>query len=135
MLPVFEQLTGWAKVQYGAQTGYASTDFLIFSTSYPGQVADPSGNAATVTLASGNGSVNLRTSASTSAQVLAQLPHGTDVYKRQVPSLLREALHRGYSCHLQEDRRAGPHQGIRLAAVSYTHLRASTGRAKASPPG
>lgn len=79
MLPVFEQLTGWAKVQYGAQTGYASTDFLIFSTSYPGQVADPSGNAATVTLASGSGSVNLRASASTSAQVLAQLPHGTVV--------------------------------------------------------
>lgn len=79
VLPVFEQLTGWAKVQYGAQTGYASTDFLIFSTSYPGQVADPSGNAATVTLASGSGSVNLRTSASTSAQVLAQLPHGTVV--------------------------------------------------------
>lgn len=79
VLPVFEQLTGWAKVQYGAQTGYASTDFLIFSTSYPGQVADPSGNAATVTLASGNGSVNLRSSASTSAQVLAQLPHGTVV--------------------------------------------------------
>lgn len=79
VLPVFEQLTGWAKVQYGAQTGYASTDFLIFSTSYPGQVADPSGNAATVTLASGSGSVNLRASASTSAQVLAQLPHGTVV--------------------------------------------------------
>ena len=79
VLPVFEQLSGWARVQYGAQTGYASTDFLTFSTTYPGQVADPSGNAATVTLASGTGSVNLRASASTSAQVLAQLPHGTVV--------------------------------------------------------
>lgn len=79
VLPVFEQTAGWAKVQYGAQTGYASTDFLVFSATYPGQVADPDGNAATVTLASGSGSVNLRASASTSAQVLAQLPHGTVV--------------------------------------------------------
>ncbi len=79
VLPVFEQLAGWAKVQYGAQTGYASTDFLVFSSTYPGQVADPSGNAATVTLASGSGTVNLRASASTSGQVLARLPHGTVV--------------------------------------------------------
>lgn len=79
VLPVFEQQTGWAKVQYGAQTGYASTDFLNFSNTYPGQVADPEGNAATVTLASGSGTVNLRASASTSAQVLAQLSHGTVV--------------------------------------------------------
>lgn len=79
VLPVFQRMSGWARVQYGAQAGYASTDFLIFSDTYPGSVADPLGNTATVTIPDGSGTVNLRQTASTSGKILAKLRHGTQV--------------------------------------------------------
>ena len=79
VLPVFQRMSGWARVQYGAQAGYASTDFLIFADTYPGSVADPLGNTATVTIPDGSGTVNLRQTASTSGKILAKLRHGTQV--------------------------------------------------------
>lgn len=77
-LCVFSVNSGWAQVQYGAQLGYASTDFLRMSGSYPGKVSTSS-DTAVVTIPSGSGTVNLRRTASTSSQVLTTIPHGQTV--------------------------------------------------------
>ncbi len=79
ILCVFSVQGGWAQVQYGASTGWASTDFLQMSASYPGQVTNQISGGAVVRIPSGSGTVNLRGTASTSGQVLATLSHGTQV--------------------------------------------------------
>ena len=79
VLPVFSQSNGWARVQYGAQVGYASMDFLVFSGSYPSKVVDSTETAALVNIPGGSGTVNLRATASTGSAVLAQLRHSTSV--------------------------------------------------------
>lgn len=77
-LCVFTTSGSWAQVQYGARVGWVSTDFLAWRDSYPGKVS-VSQTAATVRISSGSGTVNLRETASTSARVLAALPHGSGV--------------------------------------------------------
>ena len=77
VLCVFSTSDGWAEVQYGALSGWASTDFLRFSGSYPGQVT-VSGTTATVRTASG-GPLNLRWTASTSGDILTTIAHGEAV--------------------------------------------------------
>ena len=79
VLSVFSKTSQWAYVQYGAIIAYASTDFLSFSTTYPGQTADPASNGAVVTLEGGTGTVNMRSTPSTSGTVLQRLAHGTSV--------------------------------------------------------
>ena len=75
VLCVFEVSGSWARVQYGASVGWASTDFLALSDSYPGQSGGQSATGATVSLPSG-GTVNLRETASTTSRVLTTLPQG-----------------------------------------------------------
>lgn len=79
ILCVFAQSGGWAQVQYGATTGWCSTDFLQMSSTYPGKTAADISGAAAVSIPSGSGTVNLRESPSTSARVLATLSNGTQV--------------------------------------------------------
>ena len=79
ILCVYGVQGSWAQVQYGASTGWASTDFLQMSSVYPGQVTEQLSGAAVVSIPSGSGTVNLRESASTSARVIATLSHGTQV--------------------------------------------------------
>lgn len=79
ILTVFSKSGGWAHIQFGATVAYASTDFLVFSDSYPGSVASSGNVTATVTLESGTGTVNLRATPSTIGSVLAQVPHGATV--------------------------------------------------------
>lgn len=79
ILCVFGVQGSWANVQYGALTGWASTDFLKLTSSYPGEVTGVSDGSAVVTIPSGSGTVNLREAASTSARVLATLSNGTQV--------------------------------------------------------
>lgn len=76
---VFTQRDGWAQVQYGASSGWCSTDFLKMSSSYPGQVTGEISGAAAVSIPSGSGTVNLRESPSTTARILKALSNGTQV--------------------------------------------------------
>jgi len=78
VLCVFSVSGGWAQVQYGAQSGYASTDFLSLSSSYPGEIT-VSSSSAMVHIPSGSGSVNLRQTASTTSAVVTTIPHGESV--------------------------------------------------------
>ena len=77
VLAVFSASGSWAEVQYGALSGWASTDFLRFSDSYPGEVKVSSTTAA-VRTASG-GPVNLRQTASTSSTIVTTVNHGETV--------------------------------------------------------
>ncbi|MEA5016699.1 MAG: SH3 domain-containing protein [Candidatus Limiplasma sp.] len=79
VLTVFQQSGGWAQVQFGATVAYASTDFLAFSSTYPGSAASSGSMTATVDLEDPAATVNLRSAPSTSGDILAQLPHGTTV--------------------------------------------------------
>ncbi|MGN0971378.1 MAG: SH3 domain-containing protein, partial [Aristaeellaceae bacterium] len=79
ILCVYSVQGNWAQVQYGASTGWASTDFLAMSSVYPGQVTEQLSGAAVVNIPSGSGTVNLRETASTSSRVIATLSHGTQV--------------------------------------------------------
>ena len=75
-LCVFSVSGGWAEVQYGALSGWASTDFLRFSDTYPGEVTVSSGTA---TVRTGGGSLNLRLTASTTGGIVTTIPHGATV--------------------------------------------------------
>ena len=77
VLCVFSTSGSWAEVQYGALSGWASTDFLRFSDSYPGEVK-VSSTTATVRTASG-GPLNLRQTASTSGGIVTTIAHGETV--------------------------------------------------------
>ena len=79
ILCVYSVQGSWAQVQYGASTGWASTNFLQMSSVYPGQVTEQLSGAAVVSIPSGSGTVNLRETASTSARVIATLSNGTQV--------------------------------------------------------
>ncbi|MGN0778461.1 MAG: SH3 domain-containing protein [Aristaeellaceae bacterium] len=79
ILCVYSVQGSWAQVQYGAATGWASTDFLHMSSVYPGQVTEQLSGAAVVSIPAGSGTVNLRETASTSARVITTLSHGTQV--------------------------------------------------------
>lgn len=80
VLTVFSQSGSWAKVQYNATVAYANTGFISNVTStYPSETVSSGSAVATVSTSDGTGSVNLRASASTGAQVLAQIPSGTQV--------------------------------------------------------
>lgn len=80
VLTVFSQSGSWAKVQYNATVAYANTGYISAVTStYPSETVSSGSAGATVQTVDGTGSVNLRASASTSAQVLAQIPSGTQV--------------------------------------------------------
>ncbi|MBR4080657.1 MAG: SH3 domain-containing protein, partial [Clostridia bacterium] len=73
VLVVFGTKNGFARVQYGAHTGYASLDFLRLSSTYPGGQTESSGTAVTTD------SVNLRAGASTAADILMVIPAGETV--------------------------------------------------------
>lgn len=80
VLTVFSQSGSWAKVQYNATVAYANTGFISAVTStYPSETVSSGSAVATVSTSDGTGSVNLRASASTGAQVLTQIPSGTQV--------------------------------------------------------
>ncbi len=73
ILVVFDVSGGFAHVQYGAHTGYASTDFLRLSTSYPSTAEESTSVAYTAQTA------DLHASASTTGTVLLNLAQGTQV--------------------------------------------------------
>lgn len=77
VLCVFDVQGAWANVQYGAQAGWASTDFLVLADAFPGQVQ--SSATAYVNIPSGTGTVNLRARPSTSAALLGSISHGSAV--------------------------------------------------------
>lgn len=80
VLTVFSQSGSWAKVQYNATVAYANTGYISAVTStYPSETVSSGSATATVSTSDGTGSVNLCASASTGAQVLAQIPSGTQV--------------------------------------------------------
>ncbi|NLV59552.1 MAG: SH3 domain-containing protein [Clostridiales bacterium] len=79
ILTILSKSGGWARVQFGATVAYASTDFLSFSSTYPGNVTSSGSLTATVFLEDSTASVHLRSAPSTSSGVLAQLPNGTTV--------------------------------------------------------
>ena len=79
VLCVFSTKEGWAQVQYGAQVGWASADFLRMSSVYPGHAGGSNQSEAVVRIPSGSGTVNLRETASTASRVLGTIPHGTYV--------------------------------------------------------
>lgn len=80
VLTVFSVNGSWAKVQYNATVAYANTGFLsAVSATYPGDTSASGNSVATVNVAGENGSVNLRATPSMLSQVLAQLPHGTQL--------------------------------------------------------
>lgn len=76
VLCVFQAENGWAKVQYGAQVGWASADFLVMSSTYPMQTTGQGITPAVVNIPSGSGTVNLRETASTTSRVLGTIAHG-----------------------------------------------------------
>jgi len=76
VLCVFQTQNGWAQVQYGAQVGWASMDFLKMSNVYPGHTTGQGSMAAVVRIPSGSGTVNLRETASTTSRVMATITHG-----------------------------------------------------------
>lgn len=78
ILPVLGTSGSWKYVQYGIQTGYCSAGYLTLYTSYPGSIAS-GGASAMVSLAGGTGSAPIRSEASTSAAIVMQVPHGTQV--------------------------------------------------------
>ncbi len=79
VLCVFDTQSGWAQVQYGAQVGWASMDFLKLSSVYPGQTTGQGSMAAWVNIPGGSGTVNLRETASTTSRVLTTIRHGSPV--------------------------------------------------------
>ena len=80
VLTVFSQSGSWARVQYNATVAYANTGYISAVTStYPSETVSSGSATATVSTSDGTGSVNLRATASTGAQVLAQIPSGTQV--------------------------------------------------------
>ncbi len=79
VLTVFSKSSGWAYVQFGATVAYACTDYLTFTDTYPGTLADSASVNAVVTLQNTSETVNFRSAPSTSASILATLPHGAQV--------------------------------------------------------
>lgn len=79
VLSVFSVSGGWAKVQYGALTAYASTDFLKLSAAYPVELVSPGESQAVVTLEDPAQTVNFRKTPSAGAALIDRLPHGTVV--------------------------------------------------------
>ncbi len=79
VLSVFSVGDRWAHVQYGATSGYCSVDFLQMLDVYPYAVTLGGSMIATVKTESQSGVVNLRASASTTAEILATLRNGEQV--------------------------------------------------------
>lgn len=79
VLCVFDTQNGWAQVQYGAQVGWASMDFLKMSHVYPGQTTGQGSMEALVNIPGGSGTVNLRQTASTTSGVITTIRHGNPV--------------------------------------------------------
>ncbi|MCI5957344.1 MAG: SH3 domain-containing protein, partial [Clostridiales bacterium] len=78
VLTVFSQNGSWAKVQYNATVAYANTGFISqVTSSYPDAVSS-GGSGASVNTEDGQPAA-LWVSASTNAQILAQLVPGTEV--------------------------------------------------------
>ncbi|MBR2717918.1 MAG: SH3 domain-containing protein [Clostridia bacterium] len=79
VLCVFDTQNGWAQVQYGAQVGWASMDFLKMSSVYPAETTGQGSMAAVVNIPGGSGTVNLRQTASTTSGVISTIRHGSPV--------------------------------------------------------
>jgi len=73
-LTVSELKSGWAKVTYNGKTGYVSSEYLSAEGSSAKSTSSNSGKKAVVKMS--NGSLNLRASASTDAEVLCQIANG-----------------------------------------------------------
>jgi len=78
VLTVFSKTSSWAYVQYGTTVGYASTDFLSFSSTYAGALVNSGTTSATVSVDSGSVAY-LSATASTSGTVVTQLAGGITV--------------------------------------------------------
>lgn len=80
VLTVFSVSGSWAKVQYNAIVAYANTGFIsAVSQTYPSSTVSSGSALATVEAPDGSGTVNLRSSPSMDAQIVAQLSSGTEV--------------------------------------------------------
>ena len=79
VLCVFDTQSGWAQVQYGAQVGWASMDFLKMSSVYPAETTGQGSMEAVVNIPGGSGTVNLRQTASTTSGVITTIRHGKPV--------------------------------------------------------
>lgn len=80
VLTVFSLSGDWAYVQYMSITAYVHRNFIsALTTVYPGQSSSGGSGTAIVVTASGTGTVNLRTTASTVGAAIAQLPVGSRV--------------------------------------------------------
>jgi len=79
VLSVFSRQNGWAYIQYGSVTAYASENFLTFYKSYPMNISNPDENLATISLQNAGETVNMRDSASLSGAIIATLSNGAQV--------------------------------------------------------
>lgn len=80
VLTVFSVSGQWARVQYGNVAAYVNMNYVSAVTeAYPQKETISPGNSAVVTTESGTGTVNLRATASTSGQVLKQVPVASQV--------------------------------------------------------
>ncbi len=74
VLPLLSISNGWARTQYGRQTGYVMMDYIRSTSGYDTPVTDPTAVSADIKTAT-----TLRISASTSAYAMASLAVGTEV--------------------------------------------------------
>lgn len=80
VLTVFSKDGSWAHVQYNATVAYVNTNYVsAITTTYPTNVVSTGNAKATVKTEDGTGTVNMRGSASTSASVVAEITHGTEI--------------------------------------------------------
>lgn len=77
VLCVLQTVGEWAKVQYGTRIGYVSPDYLTIHSKYPAETNGDS--SAMVSLANDGDTAPLLVSPSTSATVIMDIIHGTQV--------------------------------------------------------
>ena len=76
----------WSYIQYGTIVGYASSEYLTFSTSYPADIQEPdTGNGGTdgttlsATVATQTGSLNMRQFPQAGSVIVTTIPNGATV--------------------------------------------------------
>lgn len=95
----------WAKVTYNGTTGYVSADFIRFGTPAATSTAKATTSSATKTavVKLSSGSLNMRSSASTDASVLAQIPNGQSVKVSETSSGWAKVTYNGQTGYVSND--------------------------------
>jgi stage II sporulation protein D len=88
ILTVLSWDSSWAYVQYGKIVGYAASEYLTFSASYPAEIQEPGtdtgdggtdGTALSAIVATQNGSLNMRQFPQAGSKILTTIPQGAVV--------------------------------------------------------